>query len=79
MIPEGSDDGKIIALYHVGLVGRSISMQISGCFLGLSVMHPCCQVAIVAWVREVKDSIRQGLLMFHDFFSKHDLFNLIQT
>lgn len=66
MIPEGSHDGKTIALYHVGLVGRSIF--ISGCFLGLSVMHPCYQVAIVAWMREVKDSIRQGLLMFHDFF-----------
>ena len=52
-IPERSDDGKIIALYHVGLVGRCISMhtlhEISGCLLRLSVMHPCCQVAIVTW------------------------------
>ena len=56
-------------------VGRSISMhtlhEISGCLLRLSVMHPCCQVAIVAWTHFC-DQTRHLFVCFYQIHTMKD-------
>lgn len=76
MIPEGSHDGKTIALYHVGLVGRSLHLRM---FLG-----PLRHAPLLPSRNRSLDARSQGLNQtgiadVSWLFSKHHLFNLFQT